>query len=258
MRKQIYPTVQKVKEELAVLKLRQEKLKVEIQTGEARVTVGMEVSGRDVNKTVATDVDDSIAEGDLTQIKRDSGWPRHAWHQLKGGGSVDESFNNNAVGIVTKQNSVSKKQHLASTDLLKSPAKRRKLISDYKQITPRKSPLKTPTKRKVRRLRCSNVSCNVGFGSQQAKDLHERFYCSFTNTKSAELSTVSPSISLKDEKVCRVCGMKFSASRHRARHELNIHKIHAGAPSSVGSWASSPGFRAVSPVSTSGSSLNFT
>lgn len=124
--------------------------------------------------------------------------------------------------ILKRQVSQSKKQHLEE-----SPPKRRKILSDYKQRTPKKSPHKTPTKRKTPRLRCKNVCCRVGFSTNRAKLHHERFLCSFSMFSAKEVLSSSSNTSGETEKNCRFCNQLFSQSRNRIRHEQNKHQGEA-------------------------------
>ena len=127
--------------------------------------------------------------------------------------------------------------------------KRRKLLSDYKQRTPKKSPHKTPTKRKTPRLRCINQSCRVGFSTARAKIQHERFLCPLI--KSSRLEVLSNSSnSAEVEKNCRFCDMVFSQAASRVRHEQNKHRTSASAsPVSDSKVMSSPAANlSVSPL----------
>ena len=164
--------------------------------------------------------------------------------QMEGGMKVDQNDNTEDEKL-TQNNSVSKKRAFVPNDPFLSPIKRRKLVSEYKQRTPRKSPLKTPIKRKIRRLKCVNASCNVGFSTQRAKESHERFNCPFDIPN---LSSPILNFSLHDGRDCRVCGLSFGAPRSRVRHEQNIHNISSTASFSLGSRKSNPSSRAPSPA----------
>ena len=157
------------------------------------------------------------------------------------------------VGKLTKQLSVTHKRKLTIKEVEESPTKRRRLVVEYKQRTPKKSPLKTPTTRKTPRLKCRNIFCRIGFSSQKAKLFHERFQCSFNEPKS-----VSPAFSpaLKDDCVCRFCDMVFSASRSRHRHEKKLHqKCQSRTSSFIGSKHSDVSVRDESPASSSSGML---
>ena len=129
---------------------------------------------------------------------------------------------------------------------VETPTKKSKLLREYKQVTPNKSPMKTPTKRKTPRLRCKNIFCRVGFATQRAKLSHERFQC--CNKEPLKFSPGQ-----KDLKECRFCSLTFTESRNRIRHEGNVH--HAGSGSNISSQASSASGRDLlrdeSPVSSS-------
>ena len=102
--------------------------------------------------------------------------------------------------------------------------KRRKILSDYKQRTPRKSPLKTPTKRKTPRLRCENVLCRVGFSTKKAKLQHERFSCPFLKSPLEALSSSTTTSAGGDDKQCRFCDKVFTEVKSRKRHERDQHQ----------------------------------
>ena len=109
-----------------------------------------------------------------------------------------------------------------------SPPKRNKLLNEYKQRTPRKSPHKTPTKKKTPRLKCHNVLCRVGFTSSKSKLRHERFLCPYRKTSPSPilpLSSSSHATSTENEKTCRFCDKTFSNIRNRVRHEKNKHQL---------------------------------
>jgi hypothetical protein len=89
-----------------------------------------------------------------TDIRRASGWPRYPGQGLHGGGNKMEEEN----GDMTKSSSVSRKRQVPGK--VETPSKKSKLLREYKQDkTSKKSPMKTPTKRKTPRLRCKNVFC---------------------------------------------------------------------------------------------------
>ena len=184
-----------------------------------------------------------------------SGWSRHSWQVLRGGGDHDINANEEIKGKAEKykQSSVSRKRKV-ETEFIESPTQR-KLITDYKQKSLKRSPLKTSKRRKIPRLKCINASCRVGFSSLKAKIHHERFKCSvITHDHDAStLSPVSPSVSSNDEKECCICGAIFAASRSRVRHERDAHKIfRSGVSSNSCSSYSDSSSRDVSPVSSSG------
>ena len=175
-------------------------------------------------------------------IVRSSGWIRKPWHCLKGGGGGDgEDLHRSgekrkkdcSEDLVTKSSISKRKAKGSSSD--ESLPKRRKILMDYKQRTPRKSPLKTPTKRKTPRLRCENVLCRVGFSTKRAKLQHERFSCPFIKSPLEALSSSSTTSAGGNENQCRFCDKVFSEVRNRKRHERDQHQSSVSSGASVAS-----------------------
>jgi hypothetical protein len=148
---------------------------------------------------------------------------------LKGGGSIKDMNENEVADEKCESNETEnpnlKRHSSASKTKISedSPPKRRNLISEYKQRTPKKSPYKTPTKRKTPRLRCLNVCCRVGFSTKRAKLHHERFLCQFNKLSADEAFNSSSNTSGDNEKNCRFCDQVFTHARSRVRHEKNQH-----------------------------------
>ena len=203
---------------------------------------------------------------------RRSSWPFLKGQGLRGGGSSYEEDRSKLTGKGSREensgNLGKKAQKRLVLDFEQSPNKRRRIVSEYKQRTPRKSPptnatptkrkvatpvkmkTSTPMKRKTPRLKCMNLSCRVGFSSHKAKTFHERFQCQFSTP-----TTCCPtsSLPLEDECVCRICGKDFTTSRSRARHEKDIHSTcTSGTSSLLGSRQSDISDRDDSPASSSG------
>ena len=160
-------------------------------------------------------------------LVRKSGWKRESWQVLKGGGKDLNGTNK----MSEKGHSPTNLKRDASSSHQKNPdevsPKRRKLLNEYKQRTPKKSPLKTPTKRQTPRLRCKNPLCRVGFSTARAKHQHERFMCPFLKSSPMEVLSGSSNKSAEFERNCRFCELVFSHARSRVRHEQNKHQTSA-------------------------------
>ena len=157
---------------------------------------------------------------------------------LKGGGLTMDKNKNilQKPGEDVKESPTHLKRHASqgrhSED---SPPKRSKLLNEYKQRTPRKSPHKTPTKKKTPRLKCQNVLCRVGFTSSKSKLRHERFLCPYRKTSPSpllRLSSSSHATSTENEKTCRFCDKTFSNLSSRVRHERNKHQLSGSSSAS--------------------------
>ena len=126
----------------------------------------------------------------------------------------------------------------------RTPSWRRLSFSTRRKRTPLKK-VHTPVKRKIPRLKCGNVHCNVGFSSEKTRLFHQRFHCVF------KAPTSSPSVS---ENNCRYCSQVFTLPRHRIRHERNVHSMSTTS-SPANSKKSSSEDLTKSPTSSSGHSV---
>ena len=177
-------------------------------------------------------------EPSFRPLQRQSGWNKKPWQVLKGGAvthpnnanSIDKDQGENIEKIVNspvrkpkKSPTGSKRRHVVKLFDEESPPKKRKLLNEYKQRTPRKSPHKTPTKRRTPRLRCGDVLCRVGFSTQRAKEQHERFTCPFIESSPLDILS-SLSNQSADSKTCRYCNKVFSEAKNRKRHEIDQHR----------------------------------